>query len=93
VLYAPGLVTREEIAAVVSSVDRPVNVLIALPGQSLTHAELSQLGVKRLSTGSGLARAAIGALLRAAREMREAGSFDFAAEAARSSNITTLLQS
>ena len=93
VLYAPGLTTKEEIRAVVSSVDRSVNVLIGLPGQSLTQAELSHLGARRLSTGSALARAAIGAFLRAAREMRDQGSFHFAAEASSSSNITTLLKS
>ena len=81
VLYAPGLATREDIAAVVSSVDRPVNVLMGLPGVDLTLAELSALGVKRVSVGSGLARAALGGFLRAAREMRESGTFTWAAGA------------
>ena len=81
VLYAPGLTTKEDIAAVVSSVDRPVNVLMGLPGVSLTLADLSALGVKRVSVGGGLARAALGGFLRAAREMRESGSFTWAAEA------------
>lgn len=75
VLYAPGLTSREEIAAVVSSVDRPVNVLM---GVSLSLAELSGLGVKRVSVGSTLSRAALGAFLRGAREMREHGTFSFA---------------
>ena len=81
VLYAPGLTTKDDIAAVVSSVNRPVNVLMGLPGVHLTLAELSALGVKRISVGSGLSRAALGAFLRAAREMRESGTFSFAAEA------------
>jgi 2-methylisocitrate lyase-like PEP mutase family enzyme len=81
VLYAPGLTTRDEIAAVVRSVDRPVNVLMGLPGVHLTLADLSALGVKRISVGSGLSRAALGAFLRAAREMRDSGTFTFAAEA------------
>ena len=46
-LYAPGLRTREQIAAVVSSVDRPVNVVMGLQGVQLSLAELSELGVKR----------------------------------------------
>src|SRR5262249_40391859 len=82
VLYAPGLTTREDIAAVVRSVDRPVNVLMGLQGVSLSVADLSALGVKRISVGSALSRAALGAFLRAAREMREQGTFTFAAEAA-----------
>jgi 2-methylisocitrate lyase-like PEP mutase family enzyme len=81
VLYAPGLKTRDEIAAVVSSVSRPVNVLMGLRGVTLTLADLSALGVKRVSVGGGLARAALSGFLRAAREMRETGSFSFAEDA------------
>ncbi len=93
VLYAPGLTTKDEIAAVISSVDRPVNVLMGLPGVNLTLADLSALGVKRVSIGSGLSRAAIGAFLRAAREMRESGSFAFAADAVPSlSELTAKFQ-
>ena len=82
VLYAPGLVTEEEIAAVLSSVDRPVNVLMGMAGTPHTLASLSRLGVKRVSVGGALARAALGGFLRAAREMREHGSFTFTEEAA-----------
>jgi len=81
VLYAPGLTTKDDIAAVVSSVERPVNVLMGLQDVRLSLAELSALGVKRVSVGSALCRAALGAFLRAAREMRESGTFSFAAEA------------
>src|SRR5258705_8357568 len=63
VLYAPGLSSREDIAAVVRSVDRPVNVLMGLQGIHLSLAELSKLGVKRVSVGSALCRAAFGAFL------------------------------
>jgi 2-methylisocitrate lyase-like PEP mutase family enzyme len=84
VLYAPGLTTRDDIAAVVNSVDRPVNVLMGLPGVELSLADLSAIGVKRISVGSGLSRAALGAFLRAAYEMRDSGTFGFAAEAVRS---------
>jgi 2-methylisocitrate lyase-like PEP mutase family enzyme len=81
VLYAPGLKTAEDISAVVHSVDRPVNVIMGLQGVKLDRAALSKLGVKRISVGSALSRAALGAFLRAAREMREQGSFEFADEA------------
>jgi 2-methylisocitrate lyase-like PEP mutase family enzyme len=81
VLYAPGLTTKEEIAAVVSSVDRPVNVVMGLQGVRLSLDELSALGVKRVSVGSALSRAALGAFLRAAHEMQEHGTFSFADEA------------
>jgi 2-methylisocitrate lyase-like PEP mutase family enzyme len=82
VLYAPGLMSKEDIAAVVKAVDRPVNVVMGLQGAQLSVAELSALGVKRISVGSALARAALGAFLRAAREMVDTGTFTFANEAA-----------
>jgi 2-methylisocitrate lyase-like PEP mutase family enzyme len=81
VLYAPGLKTSEEIRSVVSSVDRPVNVLMALQGVSLTVKELSDLGVKRISVGSALSRVALTAFLDAAREIKDHGTFTFADEA------------
>jgi 2-methylisocitrate lyase-like PEP mutase family enzyme len=81
VLYAPGLRTRDDIAAVVRSVDRPVNVVMGLSGVQLSLAELSEIGVKRVSVGGSLARAALGAFLRAAREMREHGTFTYADDA------------
>ncbi|HWO03009.1 MAG TPA: isocitrate lyase/phosphoenolpyruvate mutase family protein, partial [Blastocatellia bacterium] len=77
VLYAPGLASKDAIAAVVSSLDRPVNVLMGLAGVRLTLAELSEIGVKRISVGSVLSRVALGAFLRAARQMRDNGTFTF----------------
>ncbi len=90
VLYAPGLATKDEIAAVVKSVDRPVNVLMGLQGVQLSHTELSEMGVKRISLGSTLYRTALGAFLNAAREMRERGTFTFASGAARPAEITEI---
>ena len=90
VLYAPGLSSREEIAAVVSSVDRPVNVVMGLQGVPLSLAELSAIGVRRVSVGSALSRAAQGAFLRAAREMLERGTFAFAEEAVSYRDISAL---
>lgn len=81
VLYAPGLTKIEDIAAVVKSVDRPVNVLMGMRGVRLTRKELSAAGVKRISVGSALARAALGMVLRAGMEMLESGEFGFGEEA------------
>ena len=92
VLYAPGVTSRDDIAALVSSVDRPVNVLMGLKGVSLSLVDLSALGVKRVSVGSALARTAYSAFLRASREMREHGTFTFAEEAASSSEIGDLFR-
>jgi 2-methylisocitrate lyase-like PEP mutase family enzyme len=81
VLYAPGLTSKDDIAAVVRSVDRPVNILMGMQGVQLSQAELSAIGVKRISVGSALSRAALGAFLRAAKEMHDSGTFTFAREA------------
>ncbi|HLX00949.1 MAG TPA: isocitrate lyase/phosphoenolpyruvate mutase family protein [Trinickia sp.] len=90
VLYAPGLKTREDIATLVRSVDRPVNVVMGLLGVRLSLDELAELGVKRVSVGGSLARAAFGAFLRAAREMSEHGTFGYADEAIPSKEINEL---
>jgi 2-methylisocitrate lyase-like PEP mutase family enzyme len=92
VLYAPGLTSKEDIAAVVSSVDRPVNVVMGLQGAQLSRAELSAIGVKRISVGSALCRAALGAFLGAAREMREHGTFTFADEAVSYREISAMFE-
>jgi 2-methylisocitrate lyase-like PEP mutase family enzyme len=78
-LYAPGLRTRDEVAELVRSVDRPVNVLMG-PGGA-TVPELAALGVRRVSVGGSLYRAAIGGFMRASRELKEQGSFGFLADA------------
>jgi 2-methylisocitrate lyase-like PEP mutase family enzyme len=88
VLYAPGLTTEGEIAAVVRAVDRPVNVVVGLQGPQVSLAALARLGVTRVSVGSTLARAAFGATLRAAREMHDGGTFEFAADAISYREIT-----
>ncbi len=91
VLFAPGLKTKEDIRAVVTSVDRPLNVIMGLQGVQLSLAELSALGVKRISVGSALARAAYGAFLRAAHEMKEQGTFTFADEVVKYPDIQKML--
>jgi len=73
-LYAPGIKTKEDIAAVVKAVHpKPVNLLIGAPGLSVK--EIEQLGVRRISVGGSLARTAWAGFMRAAREIAEQGSF------------------
>lgn len=81
-LYAPGIGTPEQIAAVVAAVaPKPVNVLIGFSGH-LTLSQFASLGVRRLSVGGALARAAWGGLMRAATLIKEEGRFDAFADAA-----------
>ncbi|WP_428424660.1 isocitrate lyase/PEP mutase family protein [Methylibium sp.] len=87
VLFAPGLTGQGDIATVVRSVDRPVNVLIGVPGLTLGARELAQLGVRRISVGGSLARAAYGELLRAASELRDQGTASYALQAVGGSEL------
>jgi 2-methylisocitrate lyase-like PEP mutase family enzyme len=81
VLFAPGITDPQHIATLVRSVDRPVNVLISVPGMRLTVQELFDLGVRRVSVGGSLARAAYGELLRAGTELQTQGTLDYTARA------------
>ena len=82
VLYAPGPRDRLTIETICRSVDKPVNVVMGLgPGVNLSVGELAAAGVKRISLGSSLSRAALGAFLRAAREVSVEGTFAFAKDA------------
>jgi 2-methylisocitrate lyase-like PEP mutase family enzyme len=82
-LYAPGVSKPDEIATIVRAVSpKPVNVLVSRPDPSLSISRLTDLGVRRVSVGSALARVAWGAFMRAARSLAETGSFDAFGEAA-----------
>ncbi len=73
-LYAPGIRSKEQIATLVKAVHpKPVNILVGSPG--LTVTELAELGVRRISVGGSLARAAWGGFIRASREIVEKGTF------------------
>ena len=92
VLYAPGLTHPEDIQAVCAAVSKPVNVLAALKGAPhLSVAELAALGVRRISLGSALSRAALTAFIHASREIKEKGTFTFAAKTLSLSEIGDLV--
>ncbi len=80
VLFAPGVRTAADIRAVVTSVDRPVNVLVFASSPPL--AELAGLGVARVSVGGSFAWAAYGALVAAATELRDSGTYSYAERSA-----------
>jgi 2-methylisocitrate lyase-like PEP mutase family enzyme len=93
VLYAPGLPDIEAIARVCRSVSKPVNVVMGLAGPRYSVSELSEAGVRRISVGGVLARAAFGAVIRAAQEMAQSGTFDFAADAVPDQKLASLMSS
>ncbi len=82
-LYAPRVLEPDDIAAIVKAVSpKPVNVLMAAPSPVLSVARLADLGVRRISVGSALARVAWGAFIRAAQDIASTGTFDALADAA-----------
>lgn len=94
VLFAPGLSTREEIMAVVKAVaPKPVNIVAGLGPSPFSLNELADLGVKRVSLGSSLARAAYSGFLRAAEEIKTKGTFNFTQGTTSYSDINQLLKS
>jgi 2-methylisocitrate lyase-like PEP mutase family enzyme len=91
-LYAPGVRDPQEIAAIVKAVSpKPVNVLVSAPSPDLTVARLTDLGVRRISVGSALARVAWGAFIRAARNIATTGTFDSFADATPFAELNELM--
>ena len=82
VLYAPGLYDLATIRTVVSGLRNPFNLVMGFADPTLTVAQLSEAGVKRISVGGALSRVALAAFLRCAREMKDTGSFSFVREMA-----------
>ena len=91
-LYAPGIRSREQIAAVVAAVaPKPVNLLVGSVSE-LTLSDIAALGVRRVSVGGALARAAWGGFMRAARLLAEPGRFDGFADAASGNELNTFFR-
>ena len=91
VLYAPGLNDIAQIKQVIQAVKKPVNVLVSSGNAHLTQAELASAGVKRISVGGALARAAVGGFLRGAQELLDHGTFTYGREAAPFATINKLI--
>lgn len=77
VLFAPGLPDLDAVRAVCAAVRKPVNFMVGIRGRSFAVAQLQAAGVRRVSLATSLYRAAMSALVSAAREVAEKGSFDF----------------
>ncbi len=92
-LYAPGIKTREQIAAVVEAVaPKPVNVLMSSGAQPLTVADLAALGVRRISVGGALARVGWGAVMRVSKMMLDEGRFDGLNDSAPGAELNALFR-
>jgi 2-methylisocitrate lyase-like PEP mutase family enzyme len=92
VLYAPGLPDLGAIRLVCKSVSRPVNVVMGLSGANYSVSELAEAGVKRISLGSSMARAAWSGFIAAALEVRDEGTFGFAENAVSFAEINSWMK-
>src|SRR5438876_421006 len=92
-LYAPGVSHADEIAQIVKTVaPKPVNVLVSGFNHQLSVSQLADLGVRRISVGSGLALAAWGAFVRAAKNISANGTFNLLADNASSADLNELFR-
>jgi 2-methylisocitrate lyase-like PEP mutase family enzyme len=92
VLYAPGVRDLVTIRTVVTSVGKPVNVVMSAADPSITAAQLSDVGVKRISVGGALSRLALAAFLKGAREMKDAGGFTWMRDTASSKDLKAVFK-
>jgi 2-methylisocitrate lyase-like PEP mutase family enzyme len=92
VLMAPGLPDLGAVRAVCSAVSKPVNFMAGIKGKSFTVAELAQAGVRRISLATSLYRAAMTALLDAAREVKDKGTFGYLERSVTTAELSGFLQ-
>ncbi len=93
VLFAPALPDLAAVRAVCAAVKKPVNFMVGIKGKSYTLAELEAAGVRRISLANSLYQAAMTALLRAAREVKESGTFGFLDHSAPTAELNAFLRS
>jgi len=92
-LYAPGVVAPDEIVQIVkAAAPKPVNLLISGFNDQLSFSQVADLGVRRISVGSGLALAAWGAFIQAARDIQTNGSFELLGKGAKSAELNELFR-
>jgi 2-methylisocitrate lyase-like PEP mutase family enzyme len=91
VLFAPGLPDLDAVRTVCSSLSKPVNFMVGIPGKSFSVPELAEAGVKRISFATSLYRAAMSGLIAAAREAKEKGTFGFVESAVSSRDLAAFL--
>ena len=92
VLYAPGIRDLATIKTVAMSVGKPINVVMSAADPSLTLAQLSDAGAKRISVGGALSRLALAAFLKGAREMKDAGGFTWIRDTAPSKDLKAVFR-
>ena len=91
-LFAPGVNLKIEIKSILTSIDRPLNVLMGIKGATMNLEELSELGVKRVSLGASLYRTAMSSFIETIQQIKETGEFDFAEKSLSFRDISSLFK-
>lgn len=91
-LFAPALPDLVAVRTVCRAVSKPVNFMVGIPGKSFTVADVAAAGVKRISLGTSLYRAAMRSLVDAAGQIRGQGTFGYLDEALTAQALNALLQ-
>lgn len=91
VLFAPGIISKEEIQSIVTSIDKPLNVLMGIKGSNTDFEELSKIGVKRISLGASLYRNTMTNFIESIERIKQTGQFDFADKSLSFQEIKNLL--
>lgn len=91
VLFAPGIILKEDIQSIVSSIDKPLNVLMGIKGSNLSYEQLSEIGVKRISLGTSLYRTTISSFIESIQHIKQTGQFDYAEQAISSQELNKII--
>lgn len=91
VLFAPGIIFKKDIQSIISSIDKPLNVLMGIKGSNLSFEELSAIGVKRISLGASLYRTAITGFIESIKHIKQTGQFDYAEQAINSQELNKII--
>jgi 2-methylisocitrate lyase-like PEP mutase family enzyme len=91
VLFAPGIILKKNIQSIITSIDRPLNVLMGIKGSNLSFEELSEIGVKRISLGASLYRTAITGFIESIQHIKQTGQFDYAEQAINSQELNKII--
>lgn len=91
VLFAPGIMVKEDIQSIIASIDKPLNVLMGIKGSYLNFEELSAIGVKRISLGASLYRSAITGFIESIHRIKQTGQFDYAEQAINSQELNKII--
>jgi 2-methylisocitrate lyase-like PEP mutase family enzyme len=91
VLFAPGIIVKEEIQSIITSIDKPLNVLMGIKGCSLDFEDLSEIGVKRISLGASLYRTAMSSFIESLQNIKQTGQFNFVDKSLSYQEINALL--